>query len=497
MSEELLNLLNQPVVVATPLCPTTSERKHVIYPPIYCARSVLVAIAVWLGLMLIIFPLMYASNIIATALLGVIFVSMLLGFMFSPLFMRAGKLKIAGEGLYFPLQFLNRLGGRRFRPWTDIEYIDVHYDRAVENEIPQSILSMAFKSGGNVEITLSRIPHEDLTKLTATLRTGLAQTAGFDGSTNEERDFPLISELSARSEFELSTGKDYIIVNGHRRIMNSAFGLTRVETLAHPQSFCDGRFIVQKVLAASDSRAVYRVVDYTGMPFYLHMFDLMFVKGESREQCLQELLAASLKYGHLQSHGVTGIIQGFCDEGKFCLITEVVEGKSIRQSFHSDKTMPEKSALRLIHDLAESLAPVHAAGLFVGAIRPDSVVRRGKNEVMLTEFGFVNDIIGRHTNLIIHDAAYCDLAQLQGKTSAESDLYALGALLYFLVTGQDPIPASVNRPRALKHSLSPSIDRIATLLMSANPAERGQGLDELGLVKALPVVGDDDNGVPS
>jgi serine/threonine-protein kinase len=50
--------------------------------------------------------------------------------------------------------------------------------------------------------------------------------------------------------------------------------------------------------------------------------------------------------------------------------------------------------------------------------------------------------------------------QFKGKASVESDIYALGATMFYLLTGQEPEPLSISHPAALNHEVPAALDRI-------------------------------------
>jgi serine/threonine protein kinase len=96
--------------------------------------------------------------------------------------------------------------------------------------------------------------------------------------------------------------------------------------------------------------------------------------------------------------------------------------------------------------------------------------------------GIVNCVLSHHSNILLHDSAYADLQQMRGAATQACDLYALGAVLYFVLTGHDPQPLAVNHVRSIKPTLSRSIDELVARLMAPHPVDCGAMLYELGAV---------------
>ena len=67
-------------------------------------------------------------------------------------------------------------------------------------------------------------------------------------------------------------------------------------------------------------------------------------------------------------------------------------------------------------------------------------------------FGVTGSVVGKPN--------YISPEQFRGKPSVQSDIYSLGATLYFLLIGCDPPPITVLHPQAVKDSISQALDQI-------------------------------------
>jgi serine/threonine-protein kinase len=85
--------------------------------------------------------------------------------------------------------------------------------------------------------------------------------------------------------------------------------------------------------------------------------------------------------------------------------------------------------------------------------------------------GEKDDVIGK--------PYYIPPEQFRGRATIQSDIYALGATLYFLLTGEEPNPISESHPKQIKPDLSDAIDRIVGRATRLNVAARYQDADEL------------------
>ena len=77
---------------------------------------------------------------------------------------------------------------------------------------------------------------------------------------------------------------------------------------------------------------------------------------------------------------------------------------------------------------------------------PDNLIIKDDGSLCLIDFGAANEYVGRVTGTMIGKQCYIAPEQLQGKASPASDIYAMGATLFFVLSGEDPLPLSASKP---------------------------------------------------
>jgi serine/threonine protein kinase len=115
--------------------------------------------------------------------------------------------------------------------------------------------------------------------------------------------------------------------------------------------------------------------------------------------------------------------------------------------------------------------------LVLGGISPDTVIWSKDGAVLITEPGFVCDLITRCSDKLLLDAPYAAPEQLVADAVPASDLYAIGATMYFALTGIDPECFTGSEAKAVSTKLDKSLNDLIVTLMNVNPQARGSAAE--------------------
>jgi serine/threonine protein kinase/ribonuclease BN (tRNA processing enzyme)/anti-anti-sigma regulatory factor len=131
------------------------------------------------------------------------------------------------------------------------------------------------------------------------------------------------------------------------------------------------------------------------------------------------------------------------------LALEHTPGQSVRQLLNAQETptaLPADQAVHIARQACQALGYAHSRGIVHGALRPENIILGQDHVVKVTHFGVGRLEIDKPlSELATHMAPLDYLApeQLQGHSnSPASDLYALGTILYEMLTGQPPFAAT-------------------------------------------------------
>jgi len=238
----------------------------------------------------------------------------------------------------------------------------------------------------------------------------------------------------------------------------------------------DARYLVQRLDAESLVLAELRVLSS----------DLGASAGLVRaftEQAARVAAAACGCPGIASVHGCERVARG-----ALLLTVERPPGPTLREALEADGRLAVPRAVRIAIQIAEALEQAHALGLVHGGLHPDNVVLSGADEtVSLTHFGF-DRLLGAPARsgppVGVDERAYQAPEQASGKTTARSDVYALGALLYEMLAGTPPAHARSTRPgpgnlRAVRPDVTPSLERLVLQTLRVSPRLRPASVSAL------------------
>lgn len=128
--------------------------------------------------------------------------------------------------------------------------------------------------------------------------------------------------------------------------------------------------------------------------------------------------------------------------GEKFLTMELVDGESLATLLERDKRPPISRVVEIITAVCAGLSAAHAAGVIHRDLKPDNVMLSKDGRVLVTDFGIARaaqSSANKTMGMVLGTPAYMAPEQVLGQKDidARADIYALGAMLFELFTGED------------------------------------------------------------
>ena len=228
--------------------------------------------------------------------------------------------------------------------------------------------------------------------------------------------------------------------------------------------------------------------------------------------CATEARAA----GRLAHDGVARVFDAGIDDGCLFIVMELVRGETLASRLVDGARPRMRDAVGLVAQVADALDHAHACGVVHCDVKPANILVTPEGRTKLVDFGIAHAATVTGTlslGELRGSAPYISPEQVRGgPVDGRSDLYALGAVLFELLTGHPPFDGAnvaavmacrlVNdppSPRALNPAVPSALDRIVRKALAREPAQRYQAAADFAaeLWSVLPRLPERDEPPPS
>jgi serine/threonine-protein kinase len=178
------------------------------------------------------------------------------------------------------------------------------------------------------------------------------------------------------------------------------------------------------------------------------------------------------------------------------LVMEFIEGKTLKHYIVDHAPLPPLETVNIMKQLTSAIAHAHQNQIIHRDIKPQNILMDGIDKVKITDFGIAMALSATsftQTNSVLGTVHYLSPEQARGGTATkQSDIYALGIVLYELLTGKLPFSGESAVSIALKHlqtetpsvravvpSIPQSLENVVMKATAKDPRNRYQTVEEM------------------
>ena len=188
-----------------------------------------------------------------------------------------------------------------------------------------------------------------------------------------------------------------------------------------------------------------------------------------------------------------GVMKVFVDENRsrVYMVMEWVEGRLLRKILDEQHILAPERAIRLTLRILDALGYIHARGVVHRDLKPENIVVDENDAIKIIDFGIAGNTKARRLTFAklsqtMGTPDYISPEQVKGKRGdARSDLYALGVMLYEMLTGKVPFTGAnpflimndrlLNNPvppREIDSTITPQLQEIIYRALERDPKNR-------------------------
>jgi eukaryotic-like serine/threonine-protein kinase len=254
-------------------------------------------------------------------------------------------------------------------------------------------------------------------------------------------------------------------------------------------------YLIEDLVARSGMASIFRASDErTGRPVAIKVphpemeSDPVFVERFNREQ----------EIGQKLDH--PGVMKVFPNDhhSQHYMVMEWVEGRLLRELLNEQRKLTPDRAVKIALQVASAIEYIHGHGVVHRDLKPENIMVDANDHIKLIDFGIAANLGSRRITFAkfsqtVGTPDYISPEQVKGKRGdARSDVYALGVMVYEMVTGKVPFTGPnafvimndrlLNNPippREIDPNISPQLQEIIYRAMERDPNRRYRNAHEL------------------
>jgi serine/threonine protein kinase len=141
---------------------------------------------------------------------------------------------------------------------------------------------------------------------------------------------------------------------------------------------------------------------------------------------------------------IVRVLRYFRDNGTAYIVMEYESGEPLKRWVPQNAPLSQRALLSIVYPLLDGLDQVHKAGFLHRDIKPDNIYVRADGQPVLLDFGSARRVQTHRdmTNIVSPGFAPFEQYHSQGHQGPWTDIYSLGAVMYWMVTGKKPIESA-------------------------------------------------------
>ncbi len=258
----------------------------------------------------------------------------------------------------------------------------------------------------------------------------------------------------------------------------------RLAPLTPGQILKSGRYAIGEQLGTGGQGVAYLATSNDAASQTIVVKELVlpvFVDKAARRQALEKFEREAVMLQSLSHPRVVRLLDYFIEDHRGYLVLEHIDGSSLRKLVEEKGILDQQKVLELAEQMCDILQYLHGLSppLVHRDFTPDNLILNADGVLKLIDFNVAHQKEAHTTATVVGKHAYLPPEQFRGKPVPQSDIYAMGASLHFLLTGHDPEPVSVAHPILMNESVIPALDALIARATELDTKKRFASAQEI------------------
>lgn len=244
------------------------------------------------------------------------------------------------------------------------------------------------------------------------------------------------------------------------------------------QELQNGKYKLEAMLGVGGFGVTYRAIERSSdRTVTIKTLNVVVQNKPNFTQAQEKFIKEAFRLSRCQHPHIVKVYDIFQEDGLWGMAMEFINGISLKDYLDRKGKLSESEGLRYIRQIGEALICVHDRGFLHRDVKPQNIMLRSRSsdgedyEAVLIDFGsareFTTGITATHTNIVTECFAPIEQYEIRSKRGEFTDVYALSATLYNVLTGKRPCPADI---REQGTQLVPPIQHEPNLSQQVNDA---------------------------
>ena len=207
----------------------------------------------------------------------------------------------------------------------------------------------------------------------------------------------------------------------------------------------------------------------------------VFVDPIVRHKALESFEREAKLLQSLEHVGIVQLLDFFVEDHRAYLVLEHLSGSNMREHVLKEGPVTEAKLQYYACQMCAILKFLHERGVVHRDFSPENLILDANDRIKLIDFNVAQQAQGGSQGAIVGKPAYMPPEQFRGKATSQSDIYALGATLFFLLTGQDPEAITQSSVVAVNSAISPGLNQIVKRCTALQLNHRYQSTDQVAV----------------